>query len=337
LATGGFDWVKPIKAEKDALIGGLAVDYAGNIFLTGNFVGVLRVGGRDVRPIKFKNIYIAKFNANGDLLWLTQGTAGHDELTGISIWSITTDYKNNLILTGTLCGAGFLSTTPFTSGKENFAGEGQAFTTDIFLAKLNPEGEVVWARSIANQAEVQSIATDTLGSVYLAGNFRGSESKKHKTGEAMFDDFKALKLTTKIDKRSIETCFVAKYSSLGNLIWVKGAESSGESRGTQLAWNVKQNCLYVAGFYYRDLKFGSLSINTPHEDSELFVVTFAPNGAPKTLQGTQNATDKILKDLHLTPFGDLYGVGLFKGNFQINKVNLTTDNPNVCGFLVKLN
>jgi hypothetical protein len=67
------------------------------------------------------------------------------------------------------------------------------------------------------------------------------------------------------------------------------------------------------------------------------VVTFAPNGAPKTLQGTQNATDKILKDLHLTPFGDLYGVGLFKGSFQINKANLTTDNPNVCGFLVKLN
>jgi hypothetical protein len=332
-----FEWIRPIKAEKDALVGALSVDNVGNVCLTGNYLGVLRIGERTIRPIKYKNIYIAKFNPEGILLWLTQGTAGQDELTGISVWNTTIDSKNNIILTGTLCGTGFMGATPLKSGQENFAGEGKAFTTDIFLAKISSEGETIWAKSIANQAEVQSITTDTIGNVFLAGNFRGSESKKHNTGEAMFDDFKGLKISQKIDKKAIETCFVAKYSSLGNLIWVKGAESSGESRGTKIAWNAKQNCLYIAGFYYRDFKFGSFALTTPHEDSELFVATFAPNGAPKALQGTQDATDKILKDMHLTTFGDLFGVGLFKGSFQINKITLSTENPNICGFLVKLN
>ncbi len=337
LSKGEYEWVRPLKADKDALVGGLATDSEGNTILTGNFVGILQIGTETIRPIKFKNIYLAKFNPDGKLLWLTQATAGQDELTGISVWNLVIDAKNNLILSGTLCGVGFLGKTPITSGKETFKGEGFTFTTDIFLAKINPQGETLWAKSIANQAEVQAIATDTLGSIYLTGNFRGSESTKHKTGEAMFDDFKALKVTQKIDRRSLETCFVAKYSSLGNLIWAKGAESSGESRGTHLAWNVKDNVLCVAGFYYHDLKFGSLELNTPHEDAELFVVTFAPNGAPKKLHGTQSPTTKILKDVQLTNFGDLYGTGIFKDSFQINGQRLTTENPNVCGFLVKLN
>lgn len=334
---GEYEWIRPIKADKDALVGGLATDRAGNVVLTGNFVGVLRIGTETIRPVKYKNIYIAKFDEAGALTWFTQGTAGQDDLTGISVWNIATDYKNNIILSGTLCGAGFLGKTPLVSGKETFKGEGFAFTTDIFLAKINPEGETIWAKSIANQAEVQSITTDTLGSVYLSGNFRGSESQKHKTGEAMFDDFKALKISQKINKISLETCFVAKYSSLGNLIWVKGAESSGESRGTHLAWNLTENVLCVAGFYYRDLKFGSLEAQTPHEGSELFLATFAPNGAPKTLQTTQAAQAKILKDMQLTRFGELYGVGLFKEGFQFNQRKIETENPNVCGFLIKLN
>jgi len=337
IATGDFDWIKTLKADKDALIGGLATDYEGNICLTGNFVGVLRIGERALRPIKFKNIYLAKFDASGNLLWVTQGTAGRDEITGISVWSITTDSKGNVILTGTLCGTGFLGTMPLTSGEEKYAGEGTAYTTDIFLAKFAPNGEAIWAKSIANQAEVQSLTTDTLGSVYLAGNFRGSESDKHQKGHAMFDDFKSLKITKKIDRQSIETCFIAKYSSLGNLIWVKGAESSGESRGTRLVWDIRRNCLYVAGFYYRDIKFGSFELATTEKEAELFIVTFAPNGTPKELYGTQSPHDKIMKDMHLTPFGDLYGVGLFKTNFNINKIELATENPNVCGFLVKLN
>lgn len=334
---GEYDWIRPIKADKDALIGGLTTDAEGNVLLTGNFIGVLRIGVDAIRPVKFKNIYIAKFDTEGKLLWLNQGTAGQDELTGISVWNIATDNKSNVILSGTLCGVGFLGKSPITSRKETFAGEGTAFTTDIFLAKINPQGETIWAKSIANQAEVQAITTDTLGSIYLTGNFRGSESTKHKAGEAMFDDFKPLKVTQKIDRRSIETCFVAKYSSLGNMIWAKGAESSGESRGTHLVWNVKENVLCVAGFYYRDLKFGSFALNTPHEDAELFLTVFAPNGATKSLQGTQNATAKVLKDMQLSPFGDLYGTGIFKENFQINNFQLSTDNPNVCGFLVKLN
>ncbi len=337
LSTGSFDWIKPFKAEKDALVGGLVADEAGNVCLTGNFVGLLQIGEFALRPIKFKNIYLAKFDLAGNLLWVTQGTAGQDELTGISVWSATMDSKGNVILTGTLCGVGFLGNMPMTSGRETYAGEGMAFTTDIFLAKFTPAGEVVWAKSIANQAEVQAITTDTLGSVYLTGNFRGSESGKHKTGQAMFDDFKGLQISKKNNKQSIETCFIAKYSSLGNLIWVKGAESSGESRGSALAWDVKANCLYVTGFYYHDIQFGSLALNTTEQDYQIFIVAFAPNGAPKTLQGTQTAHDKILKAIHLTRFGDLYGVGLFKHQITINSYELKTENPNICGFLVRLN
>ena len=336
--TGKPNWIQLVKASKDALMGGMCTDRQGNVFVTGGFVGFLEASNLRLRPLKFKNIYLAKYSPKGEILWLRQGTAGEDPLTGISVWDITTDYQGNAILAGTLSGRGFFDRTPINSSQEKFTGEGFTFNSDIFLAKYSPDGEVLWAKPIATQSEVQAIATDTLGSVYLTGNFRGSESsKKDKFGQAVFDQFKTVKSENKFGNQSQETFFTAKYSSLGNLIWVKCGESSGETRGTSLTWDSKHGILYVLGFFHRDFKIGNTEgIKSVSGDMDFFLTTFAPNGAIKKVQSIYSTSDKIVKGTSLNNFGELYALGLFTNDLKTPLQELKGNKDQICGFIVKL-
>ncbi|MFO7722182.1 MAG: hypothetical protein R6V49_03065, partial [Bacteroidales bacterium] len=88
---------------------------------------------------------------------------------------------------------------------------------DMYLAKYNIMGNLQWAvkGGSAGNAEALSIAADKMGNVAVTGYFKGVLN------------FNTIQLTGSATK---ENFFVAKFDSLGNLLWAKHA-IGGNIRG----------------------------------------------------------------------------------------------------------
>jgi hypothetical protein len=106
------------------------------------------------------DIYLAKYKADGNVLWAKSvGETGYDWAN-----SVVVDISGNPYITG-----GFNSST-ITFGSYTLTNTGN---TDMFLAKYNTTGNVLWA----NNAEgtgleiAYSDAVDNSGNIYVTGVF----------------------------------------------------------------------------------------------------------------------------------------------------------------------
>jgi hypothetical protein len=338
--AGELGWVRQLHAEQDALIADMTVDKQENIYLTGGFVGKMTFENQTLKPIKVKNTYLVKYDKNGDFQWVRQATGGDQPLTGIYVWGLTTDAQDHVIVSGSLVGAGLFGNQAVSSSFERFYGEGYAYNNDAFLAKYTPKGDLTWVRNVATHVEVQDIKTSGEGHIFLTGYFRGNlnPANKKDMGVAVFDKFTKLR-TQETDGRLAECMFIAKYSSLGNLIWVKQAGSKGKSRGIRLEVDERKEQVLVNGFFNGELQFSDITLKTNGASAnqfDLFVAGYLLNGT--WLWATQNhgeATED-LHDTHLDQQGHLYWVGRFKKEISFdNRLLLSPDGFNSNGFLIQ--
>lgn len=87
---------------------GIATDGAGNAFLTGEFSEVFLLGGKSLRSRGATDVYVAKFDAAGALLWLTQsGGVGSD-----SAYVDVMDGHGGLLIAGAYSGTSQLIISP---------------------------------------------------------------------------------------------------------------------------------------------------------------------------------------------------------------------------------
>lgn len=109
---------------------------------------------------------VAPFNRAFAQTWLWTngaGALGWDAGTGVA-----TDASGNILATG-----------HFESPTLNFGGTilNNAGTESMFVAKYNPDGDILWANSVGeNGAVVQAtgISTDAAGNVLVTGFFTGA-------------------------------------------------------------------------------------------------------------------------------------------------------------------
>ena len=143
----------------------ITTDSNGNVFVTGVFqdtayfetdtliaeIDLFGTGGRD--------IFIAKYNADGNLLWVKQ-SKGTDLATG---YGIATDMEGNAYVTGFYAGpAHFDSIT--------LPGTYNTYTADIFVVKYNASGNAVWAESAVN-GRGNDITRSICGDIIATGSF----------------------------------------------------------------------------------------------------------------------------------------------------------------------
>ena len=167
--------------ENLAIEGGLtiAVDgtgacYVGGAFVksmsfldeTGNVITEL-TDGREDSTINFE-MFIAKYNSSGDLLWAKGGNSGSTGITdslstGLnSVTSIILDADDNPYIGGAYSGANLLGKSVIPQGG-----------TDFFIASLNPStGNTVWAKLVGtpNDDAVLSLSMDSNGYINVLGS-----------------------------------------------------------------------------------------------------------------------------------------------------------------------
>lgn len=185
LGNSGYD-----KAE------GLAVDSAGNAYIT----GWTRASVAGQTALGLDDVFLAKYDSGGNRMWVKQdGTSSSDYGFGAG-----TDSSGNIYISGYTSGA--------FSGQTN-AGVG---THDAFLLKYDSSGNRIWARQIggSNNEITPRVAVSAQG-IFLSSYTEGPA-------------FDGLSVAGSAD------AFLTKYDSSGNKIWSKLASTPSHDTGNRV-------------------------------------------------------------------------------------------------------
>ncbi len=171
-SSGNFVWAGAMSGNGDEVGQSIGVDGSGNVYVAGEFDQIVDFdpGPGDLNIMSSGatvDAFIVKLDWQGALLWAetTGGTSGD---TG---QEIAVDWLGDVYATGNYTG-----TVDFDPGPLTFALESAGGSSDIFIRKLDANGNHLWAESAggaSNDDLGHAIAIDGLGNVYAAGRFAG--------------------------------------------------------------------------------------------------------------------------------------------------------------------
>jgi len=210
-ANGNVLWARQAISKKHTKLSVLVNvkgDISGNVYLTGVFTDTLIFGTDTLisggsTPINY-NIFLVKYDANGNLLWATQSTGTNSTPIYYNDLSITSDAYSNAYITGS-----FTNTITFGNHTLN---DPSAINGDLFLVKYTPGGHAIWATQTTGATntdnESNSVAIDGAGNPYITGDFAGSLTFNNTT-----------LITTHPNTYDI---LLTKYDTGGHVIWAIG-------------------------------------------------------------------------------------------------------------------
>lgn len=158
-ALSSWSYVQTYGGTQDDIPQSIALDAGGNIYITGIFSGTTSFGGITKTSQGNNDIFVAKFNNTGVVQWVqSAGSSGLDSSQDIAV-----DDGGNVYLTG------YYGRTA-TFGTITKTEEGGF---DIFVAKYNNAGNLLWVKSMGNSNfDIgQAIAIDNTNNVWVTGRY----------------------------------------------------------------------------------------------------------------------------------------------------------------------
>jgi hypothetical protein len=233
------------------------VDKVGNAYAIGFFQSDSITFGSTTLfniAIPYTSLFVVKYSSNGNVLWAK--SAGGDYY--IEPISIAADNLGNIYV------AGYFKGDSITFGSIKLINKDTGNTGDIFIAKYDTSGNIIWAKSAGGDYDdyANSIAADAFGNIYVAGNF-ASDS-------IIFGP----------DTLTLGGMFVAKYDNNGNALWAKRANHSyyGYIAATSVAIDYASNNIYVVGTFDNDsISFDSFTLHN-NGSGDIFTVKYDTSG-----------------------------------------------------------
>jgi hypothetical protein len=151
---------------------GIAALADGTCVLTGEFRGSAVFGAGEVKEATLNSagagdVFVARYGSDGTFVWAKSfGGTGDDRGTKLAALA-----DGSCALTGY-----FYRSATFGAGEANQTTLTSAGGSDLFAARLSPDGTLVWAKRFGGAAydRGSDIATLADGSILLAGSFEGS-------------------------------------------------------------------------------------------------------------------------------------------------------------------
>ncbi|ELS01647.1 Beta-propeller repeat protein [Xenococcus sp. PCC 7305] len=198
---GNLLWNQQLDASGSEISAGVTTDIHGNFYISGD---TTRSNSENT------NAWVAKYDAEGNLLWNQQLDSAEAEFDYSQ--AVTTDLSGNVYIAG---------------GTNGSIDRGNAGLNDAWVAKYDGEGNLLWTEqlgTVGNDA-AEGITTDSEGNVYISGFTNETLGEANAGGS---------------------DAWVAKYDSNGNLLWTEqfGSPEDDDSQGVAIDSN---GSLYLSG------------------------------------------------------------------------------------------
>ncbi|WP_413440338.1 DUF4347 domain-containing protein [Synechococcus sp. MIT S1220] len=261
--------------------------------VTGYFNGTATFGSTTLTSAGDDDLFVAKLDSNGDYLWAKQGGGSSDD----TAYGITSLSDNSSIVTGRFSGSATFGSTTLTS----------AGNDDVFIAKLDSNGNYLWAKKAGASSDDKGYAITSLSdnSSIVTGEFQGTAT------------FGSTTLTA--DDRDV---FIAKIDSDGNYLWAKQGGGNNYDRGYGIA-SLSDNSSIVTGFFYDTATFGSTTL-TSAGNYDVFIAKIDSDG--NYLWAKRGGSSSDDRGIAITSLSDNSSIvtGYFNGTATFGSTTLTS-------------
>lgn len=202
-AVAALLWVKTVLSTlvgATAQCNGVCVDQSGNVNIVGNFNDPVNFSGTPIANGVTFTGFVAQYTTNGTLTWVK--TFGNVTANTASI-AVAVDSHTNIIVAGSFGGTVDFGGVTLTAPDPLNRG-----ATDMFVAKYNPAGTLLWATNFGGTSPDQATAVgvDSSDNILVSGTIQ--------SGTATFGAFT-------ITNNGITSMAVCKTSSTGVAQWAK--------------------------------------------------------------------------------------------------------------------
>jgi beta-propeller repeat-containing protein len=297
-ADGGLLWARRAGGTSYDEARGVAVDGAGNVYVTGLFQLTANFGPTNLISSGQSDVFISKYDPGGNLQWARRAGGNDFEESH----AIVLDSSTNLYIAG------------YFDANANFGSialRNNSSSSDIFVAKCDRNGNFLWAHQAGGDGEdiASAIALDPAANVYVTGYFEGS---------AVFEGTNLVSAGTS----GLRDVFFASYTSAGTFRWVRQAGGAAEDSGNGVAAD-DQGSVYVTGSFTTPATFTSTNLTGSGEDIFLAKYNSAGTLAWVRRAGGNNA---IYGDggesVALDAARNVYVAGYFSGTGNFGTTNL---------------
>jgi hypothetical protein len=292
-------WAKQVGGQNDDYSSAISTDITGNCYVTGFFFvqGTFTTfGTTTITQAGDADMFISKFTAAGVLLWVRNGGGKSED----AAFGISTDVSGNSYVTGYFSGTAVFGTFKIVSSGYS----------DIFIAKYDAGGNIVWVRSGGGsyQDEAYAVSTDVAGNCYVAGYF---------TGNSIFSGV-PLSSAGYFDTDII----LLKYNPSGLLVWARraGGTANDIAYGLDMTSNGQ---VIVCGVYQGTKSFGENILNRIGGSSG-FIAKFETNGKMSWVKNTNGNNFSEFRKVTSDRVGNIYVAGSISGEVELEKTILTS-------------
>lgn len=222
---GETQWIKQYQGTYAR---GINVSDDGYLYVVGEFAGMLVDfdPGPDTTLLESTVLdgFIMKLDTSGNFIWAKK--IGGTYFDGIE--DIKSDADSNLIVIGY-----FSETADIDPGPAIYHVTSHGYI-DIFLLKLTRDGELIWVRTFGGigQDVANALAIDSNNDIIMCGSFHDNVALD----------------SCLVSSNGLSDWFLLKFSSNGELKWIKNSGGTGYDGADDLVLDNNNN-IYVTGFF----------------------------------------------------------------------------------------
>jgi hypothetical protein len=278
-SDGSFGWApNPFNGYPRAV----AADAAGNWLVAGSFSGGMTLAGSQVQSAGGTDVFVAKLAPDGTLLWAKPFGDAADQ----SAFAVAADGKNVLVA-GTFAGK-------ITFGSTSLNSQG---ALDIFVAKLDPDGNAIWAKGFGTPyaEEANAIAVDGAGNVLVGGSH---------SADIQIGSFP-------LHSSGGKDALVFALDASGSPLWANTFGDAADQVVNAVAFDAGGNAIIVGSLAGAGNPGAGLLLSMGGQD--VFVAKYDPTGKALWNKAFGDASDQVAWGVGATPAGNVIIIGSLQG------------------------
>ncbi|MBS1585005.1 MAG: T9SS type A sorting domain-containing protein [Bacteroidetes bacterium] len=303
-------WVEDAGGTANEELGGQCVsDGPGNSYVIGSFSSpTVSFGTFTLTLTGTRNMFIAKYNSNGNVMWAKTSSACSDSRA----FAVALDPTGHGLYV-----AGSYSGPSITFGTFTLSNTGNGC---MYLVRYDNAGNVIWAHNAVNtnSSAAHGLAVDVWGNAYVTGEYQGPSitfgaATLNNLGLDSFD------------------MFLVKYDSSGNVHWARNGGGNHIDGGNSVSIGKSgAGDVYITGYFGSPTAtFGAQTLTNSTGNLNTFIVKYDSSGnaiwARKSIGNTGRNGSWVAAGID--PLEDVYVSGSFTGtNVKFDTATLVNAN-----------